>query len=136
MLGLRLLKGAALGRLERDASQKVSAAPAHGDLDVLSLPCELRRPGLQQFTLFFVATTALCVNASSSQMGRRRAQQNHGAGHHELFGCRFHGVSKCDRAFGCGLVLAQGLWHRQRCDIIEAVRRSRSAGGSRRLEPF
>ena len=26
-----------------------------------------------------------------------RAQQNHGAGQHELFGCRFHAGSKCNR---------------------------------------
>jgi hypothetical protein len=30
------------------------------------------------------------------ELSLRRAQQNHGAGQHELFGCRFHRVSKCD----------------------------------------
>src|SRR5262249_60840617 len=55
------------------------------------------------------------------ELSLRRAQQNHGAGHHELLGCRFHGVSKCDRVEGleicCGRCRsAEGVRHgNQKC---------------------
>jgi hypothetical protein len=53
--------------------------------------------------------------AASAEPVRRHAC-NQGAGHHELFGCRFHGVSKCDRVEGleicCGRCRsAEGACH-------------------------
>jgi len=50
------------------------------------------------------------------ELSLRRAQQNHGAGQHELFGCRFQGVPKCDPVEGleicCGRCrFAEGARH-------------------------